>query len=130
MEKGLIPWIVAAVILALAVNLAINAFTSLGETALKAMGKPCYEREAPNKTVTILKATTVTPSSTISASTQIQSKATKTATPAPELAFKTPESVGVEKGGDWSGFLSMVANITVSMIVAAVAFLVFRPRWI
>ncbi len=125
MEKGLIPWIVAAIILALAVNLAINAFTPPRETILKAAIK-AYE--APNKTTTTLKVTTVTPSATASAPTQ--TKTTKITTPAPELAFKTPETAGVKRGGDWGKILSTIANIAMSMTLAAVAFLIFRPRGI
>lgn len=103
MEKGLIAWIAAAIILALTVNLAINALTTLGGGISVVMEG--YKEE----NMTVLRAVTTTPFATVPKSIQAETEEM-----VPEGAFKPPEA------------LSAIANIAISMIVAAIALLIFR----
>ncbi|MCX8187596.1 MAG: hypothetical protein N3F65_03190 [Nitrososphaeria archaeon] len=107
MKWGLIPWIAAAIILALAVNITINTFTSQKVGVLRAVIENQLE-EVPEGNMTALKANITAPM--------------------PERVFRPPETTEVERGEDLGGILSTTANIFLSMIMAAAVFLIFRLR--
>lgn len=107
MEWRLIPWIAAAIILALSVNMAINLFTSPRAGVLRAAMEGRVG-EVSEENMTALKA--------------------NMAAVTPKPVFKSPETTGMEQGEDLGNIASTTTNIALSMIIAAMVFLFSRSR--
>lgn len=106
-EWRLIPWIAAAITLALAVNIAVNTFISPKVSVLRAAIEIQLE-EAPEGNMTVL--------------------GTNLTVPMPEPILRPSETMEMGQGGDLDGILSTTTNIFLSMVMAAVVFLIFRLR--
>ena len=120
-NKGVIAWILAAIILAFAVHVAINAVETRSleagfQKALEARASP--QPLAEGVTVTKTLTTTVAPTTSWS-KTAVRSVITEQnkTSERPQFYVTAPKQI------------SLLTNLALSAAIAAAAFLTFRSRW-